>query len=77
MESVMKKVWYAVALLVVAYPFLAVGYKLILEENIVTWGTYFLILVGLVLGIWLGLRQKPTPAQPTKPAWEKALNERQ
>ena len=73
----MKKVWHAVAILVVAYPFLAVGYKLIVEESFTTWGLYFLILAGLVTGIVLALRSKPVDTKPSKPAWDEALNQRQ
>lgn len=73
----MKKVWYAIAIFVAAYPFLAVGYKLIVEESPTTWGLYFLILAGLVAGIVLALRSKPAENKPSKPAWEEALNQRQ
>jgi hypothetical protein len=73
----MKKPWTIVAILVFAYPFISVGIKMLLTESIVASGVYGLILVGLIIGIMLAFRHKPTPpVNPTKPAWEESLNKR-
>jgi hypothetical protein len=77
MEYLMKKPWHWIAILVAAYPFLSLGFKLIESESIVTVLVYFGILAGLVVGIILGLRQKPVKGEVIKPSWEETLNQRQ
>jgi hypothetical protein len=76
MEYVMKKPWTLIALIIGAYPYLAVGIKLAQEESITTAGIYFVIVAVLVAGIVLALRQPATAAKVTKPAWEESLNKR-
>jgi hypothetical protein len=77
MEYLMKKPWHWIAISVAAYPFLALGFKLIESESIITVLVYFGILTGLVVGILLGLRQKPSKSEVVKPVWEETLNQRQ
>lgn len=73
----MKKPWTIVAILMFAYPFITFGIKMFMTESIVAAGVYGLIVIGLITGILLALRHKPTPAAaPVKPAWEESLNKR-
>jgi hypothetical protein len=76
MEYVMKKPWYLVALIVGAYPYIAVGLKLIQKESLTTAGVYFVVVAVLVTGIILALRKPATAATVVKPAWEESLNQR-
>lgn len=73
----MKKPWTIVAILMFAYPFITFGIKMFMTESLVAAGVYALIIVGLIIGILLAFRHKPTPATtPVKPAWEESLNKR-
>ncbi|MCX6016142.1 MAG: hypothetical protein NT020_11245 [Chloroflexales bacterium] len=72
----MKKPWYLVALIVVAYPYIAVGIKLIQEESLTTAGVYFVFVGVLVAGIVMALRKPATAATVVKPVWEESLNQR-
>jgi hypothetical protein len=71
------KPWTLVAILLFAYPFISFGLKLITTESIEAVALYGLIIVGLIAGIVLAFRHKPTPqTAATKPAWEESLNKR-
>lgn len=72
----MKKPWTLIALIVGAYPYIAVGIKLMQEESITTAGVYFVVIAVLVAGIVLALRKPTTAATVVKPAWEESLNQR-
>jgi hypothetical protein len=76
MEYQMKKPWTLIALIVGAYPYIAVGIKLMQEESITTAGVYFVVIAVLVAGIVLALRKPTTAATVVKPAWEESLNQR-
>jgi hypothetical protein len=72
----MKKPWTLIALIVGAYPYIAVGIKLMQEESITTAGVYFVFVAVLVAGIVLALRKPTTAATVVKPTWEESLNQR-
>lgn len=72
----MKKPWVLIALIVGAYPYIAVGVKLIQKESITTAVVYFGIIAVLVVGIIVALRRPVTAKTPTKPAWQESLDQR-
>jgi hypothetical protein len=76
MEYQMKKPWTLIALIIGAYPYIAVGIKLMQEESITTAGVYFVFVAVLVAGIVLALRKPTTAATVVKPVWEENLNQR-
>ncbi len=72
----MKKPWTLIALIVGAYPYIAVGIKLMQKESITTAGVYFVVVAVLVTGIVMALRKPATVTTVVKPAWEESLNQR-
>ena len=72
----MKKPWTLIALIVGAYPYIAVGIKLMQEESVTTAGVYFVFVAVLVAGIVFALRKPTTATTVVKPTWEESLNQR-